>query len=509
LTITGDGTATPFSAVAYNTFDQMTGENIVVDATGNNKLYLRASATVDVPMRIDLVDTAGYVTSLASLTKSLSSDMVTYEYDFSANYQDGGYGGTACETGPCPVDGSAIATVLLYPNPVDGEYGGVITVDFLSFGAPLGEDVGPVGVANYSDDFVNDDLSFISDNAGLVSTITNEEWTITGDGMSGQYAAISYGIHNQVDGSDEIATAVGSNDKLYVRVKASVNGTQLRIDLQDLEGYVTSNPSVQKELTTEYTVIEYDFVNTYTDGGFGGTPCMAGPCDVDGERINNLQFFIDPETGAYNGTVTIVDAVGSGDKLYVRAKSSNAGTVLRIDLQDAYGYVTSNPAVERGVTTEYSTIEYDYAGTYTDGGFGGTPCMTSACPVDGQRISDLQFFIDPGTGAFNGTLDIDWISFGQPLSVNVEEIEELEALQVFPNPTSGKLGIELDLSQQSDMFVTVYDGLGRVVFTQDNGSLFAGNQFEKIDLSSLNSGLYFLQVSINNKNTKAIPIIKQ
>lgn len=90
--ITGEGTASPYSAIAYNTHDQTTGSNLVVNATGNNKLYIRAKASSNVPLRIDLVDTLDFVTSQPSLTKSLSTEFQIYEYDFTGQYVDAGFG---------------------------------------------------------------------------------------------------------------------------------------------------------------------------------------------------------------------------------------------------------------------------------------------------------------------------------------------------------------------------------------------------------------------------------
>ncbi|NRB52983.1 MAG: T9SS type A sorting domain-containing protein [Saprospiraceae bacterium] len=583
-TITGDGTATPFSALAYGLNDQSTGESIVLDATGNNLLYIRAKSTVEgVPLRIDLVDTLDFVTSQPSLTKVLGTEFQTYVYDFSGQYIDGGFGGTACENGPCPVDGSAIGTVLFYPNPVDGGFNGEIVVDFVSFGAPLGADEGPAGIPNYVDNFDNNDPLFISDIGGLVSSIADSDWIITGDGTSGAFAPLVYDIHDQVNGTSILGSVVGSGDKIYVKAKASVDGTILRLDLQDEDGFVTSNPSVQGTVGTEYTVLEFDYTGTYTDGGFGGTPCDAGPCPVDGERVNFLQLFIDPGTGAYNGTVNIdwisfgqpidespagvvnysddynvddlsnisdmsglssnivegewtivgdgssgqfspivysahdlatndslaINVVGSSNLLYIRTKSTVDGTALRIDLQDNKGFVTSNPSVQQTLTTEYSIYEYDYSNTYTDGGFGGTPCTAGPCPVDGERVTDLQFFIDPGVGGFNGTLSIDWISFGQELMTNVREIPELESLSLFPNPAHHTLGMRFDLAEASQVNVQLYNALGATVYQESLGLQPAGRVFQELQVQDLQAGLYFMQVTINGQTTKAVRIVKK
>jgi len=580
-TITGSGTSGPFTAISYTPNEA--GAPITVNATANNKVYLRTKSTVDVPLRMDLIDADGFITSQPALTKFISGDYTVFEYDFSGAYFDGGYGGTPCTDGPCAVDGSTVTTVLIYPNPVDGGFNGEITIDYLSFGAPMGPDEGPLGAPNYQDHYENNDLTFITDLAGITSSIDNSTWTMTGDGTSGMWTPVGYALHDLTNGQASLGSVVGSMDKIYIKAKASTAGTELRIDLVDNENFWTSEPATVRTLSDEWTVIEYDFANTYTDGGFGGTACTTGPCEVDGERVSSLQFYIDPGTGAFDGTVDIdwvsfgspivdlgpigipnysddynsddltnindnsglvstivdgewivtgdgtsgqfapvsyathdlisndslaVDAIGSNNVLYIRAKSTIDGTPLRVDLQDSQGFVTSNPSVQNDLSTDYQILTYDYTGTYTDGGFGGTPCTLGPCPVDGFRITDLQFFIDPGIGEYSGTMTIDWISFGMPLDVAVDEIPQLEALQVFPNPATDELGVRLELNETSDVTIRMYDMLGRVVLNQNTISLPAGDNFEKLNVTSLNSGTYFLQINVNGLNTSATKVVK-
>lgn len=164
-TITGDGTAPQYSAIFYALHTEE-GEPSILDMTpAKNKLFIKAKVDQGaVPLRIDVIDSTGYTTSLSALTKVLSEEYVVYEYDFSGNYTDGGYGGTPCETGLCFVDPTTIETLLLYVDPVQEAYEGVVTIDFISIGQPLGEDntvdLGLVGFINYND--------MMNENTGLL-----------------------------------------------------------------------------------------------------------------------------------------------------------------------------------------------------------------------------------------------------------------------------------------------------------------------------------------------------
>ncbi len=406
--ITGDGTAGQYAAVSYILHDKDLGEEIVVDmAPGQNKVYLRVRTSgANVPIRLDLIDSTGYTSSQTALTKVAGPDYAIYEYDFSGNYIDGGFGGTPCEAGPCPLDASVIKQVLIYPDPVAGAFSGEVYIDFLSIGQPLGEDAGPTGILNYSDQMDDNTSLFIQDMSGFASTVADDVWTITGDGTGGAFSPVVYMMHNDI-GENVIADAVGSNDVLYVRAKAS-SEVVLRIDVQDNATYVSNLSPPSNTIGAEYAVYEFSYANAYLDGGYGGSPCTS---------------------------------------------------------------------------------------------------ETAPCDVDGQRLMQLQLFMDPGVGGFNGTLDIDWISFGSPI-VGVEDVDRLSSLRAFPNPTNDWLRVEYDLVRSANIQLLVYNQLGQLVLRQDEGQQSLGQQLAALNLEGLANGLYVVQVAADGANAGYFRVTK-
>jgi len=573
VTVVGDGTAPPYSSLGYTPHDMETLEPIVLDVTLNNKIYIKGrSSEGNSLLRMDLVDTAGFVTTLPSLTKVLTEDDKVLEYEFTGLFTDAGYGGTSCEEGPCPVDPTAIRTILLYVNADDGGFNGTVTLDYISVGAPLGEDI-----KAYSDQFDND-INVLGENGGFTSTESEGALTITGDGTSGAYAALEYGTHNMDDGSPVIVDMT-LNNKLYVKAKSDVEGVPLRIDLLDTDGYVTNAQAQVNTLTAEYVVLEYDYTGAYLDGGFGGTPCDSdsAPCDVNGAAISSLLFYVDPDNGGFAGNVTIdwvstqnpletigdpgpvgvdeyndqfdngvadnmegatglvvteadgvftvtgdgtsemwnpvvytthdqedespilVNALSNNNLVYVRARSTVDQLPLRMDIEDKEGYVTSQASLTNTLSTEFTTYTYDFTGNYIDGGYGGTPCAAGPCDVDGERVKALQFFIKPGEGLFDGTLDIDWISFGQALVDNVVNSSVIEEAKIYPNPSNGSFIVSLELNSAIDnVDIAIYDLAGQRVHIQSNS--VAGQSFStEVILDDLLSGAYFLTGSANGK----------
>ncbi|MFK8165069.1 MAG: RagB/SusD family nutrient uptake outer membrane protein [Lewinella sp.] len=213
------------------------------------------------------------------------------------------------------------------------------------------------------------------------------------------------------------------------------------------------------------------------------------------------------------GNAGKADAAGSDNKLYVRARVRNATeAVLRIDLVDEEGYESTNAGAANTIAgEEFMTYTYDYAGRYEDGGYGGTSCTEAAapCPVDAQRITGMNFYPAPDTGMFTGDLDVNWVSFGQEISVNVQNFAQLDGLRLFPNPATDELGVEYDLTEASQVSVCLFDALGRRVMVRDFGTRSAGNNFNRVDVNALPTGTYHLQVMVNGVPARAQTILKR
>jgi endoglucanase len=114
-----------------------------------------------------------------------------------------------------------------------------------------------------------------------------------------------------------------------------------------------------------------------------------------------------------NGTLINVNVSGN-NKLYIKAKGTNSPS-LRLDLQDALGFSTNQNTSAISLTNAYNIYEINYTGKFLDGGFGGPCASGTTCSVNPNSIKRLVLFINAAVGGYNGTIDIDWISFGQPL----------------------------------------------------------------------------------------------
>lgn len=80
-----------------------------------------------------------------------------------------------------------------------------------------------------------------------------------------------------------------------------------------------------------------------------------------------------------------------------------------------------------------------------------------------------------------------------------ENNSKVNDINVFPNPTTGKVNINLDASNQSDIDVLVTDIVGKEVF-KDKFNSVSGNNIYSINLSHLPEGLYLIKIISNNNS---------
>jgi hypothetical protein len=74
-------------------------------------------------------------------------------------------------------------------------------------------------------------------------------------------------------------------------------------------------------------------------------------------------------------------------------------------------------------------------------------------------------------------------------------------INTFPNPANNQLTVSYELKQPSNIDLEIYNLLGaRVISFKKNNSTGAGKYSEKIDVSNLSNGTYFLKINSNQKN---------
>jgi hypothetical protein len=82
----------------------------------------------------------------------------------------------------------------------------------------------------------------------------------------------------------------------------------------------------------------------------------------------------------------------------------------------------------------------------------------------------------------------------EPLVSSIKELQKETSFSLFPNPSPGLFNLEISGVEESRANNIVYDMYGRVVYSKQQAQLR-----EQIDLSTRQTGIYFLQVTVGNE----------
>ncbi|WP_298541802.1 glycoside hydrolase family 9 protein [uncultured Aquimarina sp.] len=203
-----------------------------------------------------------------------------------------------------------------------------------------------------------------------------------------------------------------------------------------------------------------------------------------------------------SGSEISVD-ISNNIKLFIKV-SGTSNPNFRIDIQDEDGFVTNANAQSLRIDNSSTIYEFDYTNTLQDGGYGGSDCTqaTAPCPVDPSKIRFIQFFVNPGTnlGKYDGTISIDWISFGEPL----EAFPPTSTFDVRYNQVAYLTGRNKTISiaaqsSFSNQTYSIIDSSNNVVLSGTTGasSLWndSGEHIANVDISEVDAeGTYRFQV---------------
>lgn len=88
------------------------------------------------------------------------------------------------------------------------------------------------------------------------------------------------------------------------------------------------------------------------------------------------------------------------------------------------------------------------------------------------------------------------------LTASTDKINKNEInFEVFPNPSSGKLNINLSVANKSEFHYEILDLSGKLITSSEKEFVPQGKLTKEFDNSSLQSGSYFLKVYLDNKSS--------
>jgi hypothetical protein len=93
---------------------------------------------------------------------------------------------------------------------------------------------------------------------------------------------------------------------------------------------------------------------------------------------------------------------------------------------------------------------------------------------------------------------------GLKLDTNPEKEFDIDDLLFFPNPNNGKFSLSFSSPMASNTSIKIFDSNGKIVYSEELGQ-FEGQYDKEINISSVDKGAYFLQITQGEKTcTKKI-----
>ncbi|HZV68773.1 MAG TPA: T9SS type A sorting domain-containing protein [Saprospiraceae bacterium] len=155
-------------------------------------------------------------------------------------------------------------------------------------------------------------------------------------------------------------------------------------------------------------------------------------------------------------------------------------------------YTQEFPLIEEGC------YQFSITDGFGDGLLNGPVNPTShecVAPDPGNAQGAISFEID-------GEVIFDNVSYGTGTSIpysyaiesSVKDITNINATNLYPNPTSDKLSLDLTSEKSTEINMTIIDIMGRTVADKGTETLIPGKNSLNIDVASLSHGTYFLRL---------------
>ncbi len=225
--------------------------------------------------------------------------------------------------------------------------------------------------------------------------------------------------------------------------------------------------------------------------------------DLEGKDINVFMmeilttgFF---EQGVSFGDGTTNDYAGFGERVITAAQSQ---TSFAIDMEDANApgeaFVLQNGTLYMGIVRVPDRVRIGCDNAYIN-----YPREMG----DNQVILTSRLFFD---NAFQSTFrnTMPYLKLNMALSTSVDNTPLPEAaMQLFPNPASSSVNIDLNLEEATNVTITLADISGKVIKFQNIQGV--AQHLHTLDISSLPSGTYIVRLATDKgTSTKKLVVAK-
>lgn len=279
--------------------------------------------------------------------------------------------------------------------------------------------------------------------------------------------------------SGNIQNTVGPNSQTGISASLNASGDT------DL-GAIVGMP------TYDAAILAFDLIPTldtfsvhYT---FGSDEYM----EFAGTNFNDVFAFMitgpNPNGGAYNKQ-NFALVPGTANPTSINNVNCNSNNTYYICNQDNTSSANACPSSICPVNNSLTALEYDGLTTDLDAYIPVVPLQTYhiklAIADVGDGILDSGVFLQGGGISCRGNN-----------GTAIQNIANVGAsLRVFPNPSEGKLNLNVEMKNRQNVTISLKDMYGKTITSLHNGNLEQGKHNFRFDGSDLAKGCYFMELS--------------
>ena len=241
----------------------------------------------------------------------------------------------------------------------------------------------------------------------------------------------------------------------------------------------------------------------------GTTEVVLPAISYTGEENNTLEIVV----GDPNGMTDTNPANNSGTKSF----ETGMETTKNVSMELYVGYVFANQVSWKLIDCNGEIVE-------EGGDYGGGTTVEKTWALNGNNCYTF-FLMDSGENGYSGycklsddngefvnitdeLVDVVEVTFHTDSNVGLGELST-SAVSIYPNPSTIATNISYSLTETSLVSVDVYSITGAHVIEVPAVKQTIGNQKTTINTSSLEEGIYFISLTINDQViTKKMTVIK-
>ncbi|TNJ44908.1 T9SS type A sorting domain-containing protein [Tamlana fucoidanivorans] len=163
--------------------------------------------------------------------------------------------------------------------------------------------------------------------------------------------------------------------------------------------------------------------------------------------------------------------------------------------------LNSENQVELGSSGRADQNEYNWSLTGLQVGWNLVQLKISDAGVIGSPdLNNINWFRLYRFKSGSNTTRIDAIQIIRDPSLGVDDISKNVQWSVYPNPAENLFNLSINISQSTNVKVTLLNMLGQKVYQSNNEAVNPGNYTRKVSVNHLKSGTYFMKINVNATN---------